>query len=405
MSSRPNAIALLSFGAGLLLSGCGIYHRHGLDAARARQIEATFLASTPTLTREREDQILALNPVQVSARDVREVLAGAPAPHLFNIHGGLARVIPRMVNFSHFLIGMGYPGQSITNPSDGTYSFSCYESAGKIAGVMAWYYERDGLRPMLNGHSQGAMQVVKVLYRLAGDAPLQVWNPLTWMPEPRCEITDPLTGQVRPVAGLEVCFSSSLGGGGLTRVLPNQWEINCRLRRIPDSAVEFLGFCKQNDLLGGDYLGYGPANHYRATGRAAVRNVWLPKEYKHGEIPNTEHLLQSQPIRDWLDAYQPSDQDVSHPQLDAQFDADSAHILWAAEMWYRIKKHWVLELQRLIRAKRASRPARRRGTFPPHSRLPPLLWSRHENLPRFASCSRPPHRDPSARTEFVSYLA
>ena len=36
-----------------------------------------------------------------------------------------------------------------------------------------------------------------------------------------------------------------------------------------------------------------------------------------------------------------------------EFDANSDHILWAAEVWYSIKKHWVLELQRLLRAQSA----------------------------------------------------
>jgi hypothetical protein len=35
-------------------------------------------------------------------------------------------------------------------------------------------------------------------------------------------------------------------------------------------------------------------------------------------------------------------------------DTELLHILWAADVWYSIKKHWVLELQRRIRAKRAS---------------------------------------------------
>jgi hypothetical protein len=350
---RIKTFGILAMASGLLLSGCGTVARRGLDPARAHEIERTLLGRDPALSREREDQILALNPEHVTEREVREVLAGTPAPHLVNIHGGVAKVIPRMVNFSTFLIGMGYPGQSITNPSDGTYSFSCYESAEKIAGVIAWYYERDGLRPMLTGHSQGGMQVVKVLHKFAGHTPLHVWNPLTWEEEKRCVITDPLTGKVRSVAGLEVSFASSLGAGGLTRVLPNQWDINTRLHKIPDSVVEFVGFCKPYDLLGGDYLGYGSGNHYKATGHTLVRNVWLPKEYKHGAIPNTEHLLKNQQIINWLNDYKPSEQGVSYPQLNRQFDTDSSHILWAAEMWYTIKKHWVFELQRSIRARRA----------------------------------------------------
>jgi hypothetical protein len=84
-----------------------------------------------------------------------------------------------------------------------------------------------------------------------------------------------------------------------------------------------------------------------------VRNVWLPPEYKHGEIPDTKHLLKSQQIRDWINDYRPPPEPIIRPKLDVQFDADSSHILWAADVWYSIKKHWVLELQRFIRAKRA----------------------------------------------------
>ena len=57
-----------------------------------------------------------------------------------------------MFGFCRFLVGMGYPAGSITNPGDGTYTFSCYESSEKIAGCIAWYYEREGLRPMIVGH-------------------------------------------------------------------------------------------------------------------------------------------------------------------------------------------------------------------------------------------------------------
>jgi hypothetical protein len=34
---------------------------------------------------------------------------------------------------------------------------------------------------------------------------------------------------------------------------------------------------------------------------------------------------------------------------------DTLNLPWAANVWYSIKKHWVLELQRLIRAKRSLR--------------------------------------------------
>ena len=346
------AIGPLVVCAGLVLPGCGAYTRHGLEPAQARHLEAKIF-SYPRLTAQRENQILALNPTHVTGREVREVLAGAPAPHLFNIHGGMKPTIKRMVSFSEFAVGMGYPRSSIINPADGTYSFSCYENSAKIAGVVAWYYEHDGLRPMLNGHSQGGMRTVEVLDNLAGDEPLHVWNPLTWQEEKRTTITDPLTDRERPVAGLKISFASSVGAGGMTRILPSAWSMTTRLHKIPDSVLEFVGFCKENDWLGGDYVGYGPGNYYKAMGSALVHNVWLPKEYEHAMIPITDHLLRSQQTRDWINNYQPSAEAVSYPQLNVRLPGDTRHIIWAAEMWYYIKKHWVLELQRLIRARRA----------------------------------------------------
>ena len=343
---------ILTLCVAVFLAGCGNYQRRGLAPALAHQIERTSVCHEIRLPRELEARILALDPANVTAQDVRDVLSLAPAPRVVNIHGGIASVIPRMVSFSEFLIGMGYPAISLTNPSDGTYSFSCYESSEKIAGVVAWFYEREGLRPMMVGHSQGGMQAVKVLYQFAAKptSKLHVWNPLTWKKEKRCEIVDPLTGQNRPVVGLQLPYVTSVGAGGLTRVLPNQWDMNLRLHTVPDSVEEFTGFCKRRDLLGGDFLGYGPANHFKSTCKAVVRNVWLPSAYKHGAIPDTKHLLNSQPIKDWINHSHPADRPIDTPQLDVKFDADSSHILWAADVWYSIKKHWVLELQRLLRA-------------------------------------------------------
>jgi hypothetical protein len=338
--------------AAVLLAGCGIPHRHGLSPAGLRQAESTFAGREPRFSTQLEQKILALDPTNVTAQDVREVLSHAPAPRIVNIHGGVARVIPRMVSFSEFLLGMGYPAVSLTNSSDGTYSFSCYESSKKIAGVIAWYYEKEGLRPMMVGHSQGGMQVVKVLYQFDGkpSSRRHVWNPLTWQKEERYDILDPLTGHLRSVATLRLPYATAVGAGGLTRILPHQWDMALRLHRIPDSVEEFTGFCKRFDLLGGDFLGYGSANHFKPAGAAVVRNVWLPTEYKHGEIPNTKHLLSDPQMVDWINRYRPSNEPVTRPQLDVFFEGDSSHILWAAEVWFSIKKHWVLELQRLIQA-------------------------------------------------------
>ncbi|MEO8426108.1 MAG: hypothetical protein ABI651_03255, partial [Verrucomicrobiota bacterium] len=353
---KPTALSILFLGTALLVSGCATYDRHGLDPARALQVERSSVRREFALSRETEQGILALDPEHVTEKDIRGVLSRTPAPRIINIHGGIYPVHRRMISFSEFLIGMGYPAASITNPGDGTYTFSCYESSEMIAGVIAWYYERERLRPMIVGHSQGGMQAVKVLDKLAGLSAkrLHVWNPLTWKREKNCDILDPLTGIRRPVVGLELPYATVVGAGGLTRLLPNQYDMVAKLRKIPNSVEEFTGFCKGRDLLGGDYLGYGTANHFKSMDKAVVRNVWLPAAYKHGAIPDTKHLLKSQQIMDWINNYHPTDKPVETLQLDAEFDSDSTHILWAADVWYSIKKHWVLELRRRIRADRSS---------------------------------------------------
>ena len=86
---------------------------------------------------------------------------------------------------------------------------------------------------------------------------------------------------------------------------------------------------------------------------AVVRNVRLPAWYKHVRVPDTAHLLKSQQIIDWINNYRPPDTPYDEPHLEVEFDADSGNILWAQDVWYSIKKHWVLEVQRMIRATRS----------------------------------------------------
>jgi hypothetical protein len=351
MSRRRNF--LLSLCGLMLLSGCGTYTRRGMEPAQARQVEADLGRRTAGLTPEDEDRILALNPLQLTAADVRGPLARAPAPRVICIHGGYAAVMPRMVSFTEFLVGMGYPAASVTNAADGTHTFSCYEDSEVIAGLIAWYYEKEGLRPMIVGHSQGGMQAVKVLQRLARDPakPVAVWNPLIWQREPRDHIIDPLTLQPRPVVGLKLAYATALCAGGTGRIPPNQWDMAGSLRTVPESVEEFTGFYKNFDLLGGDLFGYGSSNHFKGGGSTVVRNLRLPAKYDHNHIPDTKHLLASPALVDWINAYQPADTAPPEPA----FDADSRHILWAADVWHSIRKNWVIELQRLIRAERARR--------------------------------------------------
>jgi hypothetical protein len=256
-----------------------------------------------------------------------------------------------MNSFAEFLVGMGYPRASLRNPRDGTRTF-CHDDDGRmLAGLVAWHYERDGLRPMLVGHSLGGFRALEVLHLLSGGADaIAVVDPRTGRAESRTEITDPLTGTRQPVVGgVTVSFAAAVASGGLGRWMPAEWDMGDKLRIVPDSVMEFTGYYLNFDPFGGDNFGFGGANHYQAAGRARVRNVRLPDDYSHLFCLDTKHLLKSQAIRNWIDNYQPTDE----PRLDVKFDARSRNILLAADLWHGIRRHWVLELQRLVRARHA----------------------------------------------------
>lgn len=341
---------LLTLAALVLLSGCGVTKSQFREPSYTQPVERGMVLRQYTLDPSVEEKILALDPERVKESDIREVLSHAPAPRVINIHGGIYPVYLCMESFSQFLIGMGYPEWKIRNPGNGSFSFSCYESSAKIAGAIAWYYEKEGMRPMLIGHSQGGIQAVKVLYDLKGafSNEVAVYNPLTGKFEKRYSIIDPITGSERPVVGLEVSYATAVGAGGFTRFLPNQWVMTGRLRSIPDTTLEFTEFVIGLDPIGGDLFGFGTVNRYAANGKAEVRNVRLPIGYNHVTVPVTNHLAESQEIRDWINDYVPTEA----PELNVTFQSSSKNILWAADVWHSIKKHWVLELQRLIRAKR-----------------------------------------------------
>ena len=337
----------------LVLAGCGRIDLMPAEAAKVAQIEGTHGVRPSSLSREQENRILALNPEHVTDADVRRTLADAPAPHIINIHGGIATVVKRLESFTRFLDGLGYPEQAMRHPG-GNHTISCYEDAEMIAGIVAWYYEHDGMRPMIIGHSQGSFQAVKTLQLLTGKTAdhLTVWSPLNWKPEERTEITDPLTGKKNPVVGLTVSYVAALGGGGVTRALPNQWDMMFSLRSVPDTVEEFTGFYLGLDVLGGDYLGYGASNHYRALGSAKVRNVQLPTGglLTHGRTPDLDRVLSSPRAIEWINNYVPS----LKPEAPGDIADNKEGIEFGADVWKSVKRHWVIELQRLIRARRST---------------------------------------------------
>jgi hypothetical protein len=351
MLTRQTTVAAVV--TGLIFCGCATSDRIDYLPFHAHEFDKPDRYAGLGIDSALEDRILGLDPENVSEADIRGVLATAPAPRIIGLHGGIRPVYRYMVSFGRFLEGMGYPADRLRNPRDGTYSFSGYLSSKKIAGAVAWYYEREGLRPMIIGHSLGGFQTVRVLRQLAGlsSRDIPVWSPLTRCVENRCSIIDPITAADRPVVGLELSYAAALGAGGLSRVLPYNWTVTGCLRDIPDSAKAFTGYYAPLDFLGSDLLGFGPANHYRADAHVTIRNVELPALYPHCTLPATAHLLESREIIDWINSYQPTEK----PRLRVKFEANAAHILWAADVWHDIKKHWVLELQRVIRAEREHR--------------------------------------------------
>ena len=148
------------------------------------------------------------------------------------------------------------------------------------------------------------------------------------------------------MVGLRIPFATAVVAGGLGRALPNQWQMNRKLREFPIRLRNSPGSRRVWTCWAVIGLRYGPSNDYKPCGEASVRNVRLPSSYAHTTIPSTSHLLKSQQIKDWINDYRPG----RTPELEMKFDSDSSHVIWAAEVWYSIKKHWVLELQRLLKA-------------------------------------------------------
>jgi hypothetical protein len=217
---------------------------------------------------------------------------------------------------------------------------------------LAWYYERDGVRPMLIGHSQGGMQTVKVLHELAGDYGdrVPVWNPVTDQSENRQTIYDPVTRVERPVVGVQLSYASVVGAGGLEFWAATSWSLAGRLRAIPDSVEEFTGYSIAADPIAlTPPSGATSYDLYRQTGNAKVHNVNLPIGYSHVTVPNTDYLVDEPTKRDWINAYNGGKVDAATIP-----GGDDSHVLWAADIWHSIKKHWCLEAQRLIRAQRES---------------------------------------------------
>ena len=299
--------------------------------------------ASPAIDATARARFLALDcsrPADIAAAETR---AGIPAPRIINLQGSVP--IVNMASFSEFLIGMGYPEASLRDPHDGSLSQSSYTDSDVLAGMLAWYYERDGMRPMLIGHSQGGMLVVRTLHELAGafhDA-VDVYDPVTHSAQRRTTIRDPFSHVETPVVGLKIAFAAALATGTLPRILLGQWSMVPKLRKIPDTVDEFMGFAIAWDPIAGNFA---TAEPYVALGTASVRNILLPASYSHIALPITAHLASNATTRAWIDDYRP---DVATAPIPDDPAIDVRNLLLAADLWFSIRRHWCIEGQRWLR--------------------------------------------------------
>jgi hypothetical protein len=269
----------------------------------------------------------------VTSVDVAELLAPNPAPRIILFQGSLTTI--SMASFGEFLIAMGYPAERIRAPRDGSLSQSSFGDSREWAGTVAWYYENEGLMPMLIGHSQGGMMALRILYEFDGafhDA-IPVRDPIAGIELARTTIRDPRTGAERPVKGLTVDYAAAIATGKLPRIFLGQWDMIAKLRRIPDTAVDFTGFSIPWDPIAGTF---GEPEPYVATGTARVRNVTLAAGTSHVRVPETAHLAANEVTRAWINTYSPE----RATPLPAVAGVDTTNLLHAADIWFSVKQHW-----------------------------------------------------------------
>jgi hypothetical protein len=142
---------------------------------------------------------------------------------------------------------------------------------------------------------------------------------------------------------------SVVGAGGAALTLPNRWRMAGKVHTIPNRVVEFTGFSIGFDTLAWSLPGINSTSAFRHNGTAQVRTVALPAVYNHLTVPIVGPLARDPLARAWIDAYFPGE-----PPSDPPGESAGYATLWAADVWYSINKHWTLEAQRLIHAKRAA---------------------------------------------------
>lgn len=260
------------------------------------------------------------------------------APRIVLLQGALG--IVTMAPLGEFLALMGYPARQLADPRTGAMTTDSDVDGRELAGMLAWQYEHDGVRPMIVGHSKGGGVVIDTLRALAGlrGAEIPVVDARTGAVLPRDRFVDPLTGKPEAVTDLHLPYAAAIATGRMPRILRGQFELARVLRDVPDSARAFTGFTIPFDPIAGAFA--GDEDPYRALGTARVRNVVLPATTSHIGAPLADHLARDAATRDWIERYRPGT-DAPWPQ-----DADTSNLILAAELWYDVKRAWCGEAAR-----------------------------------------------------------
>jgi hypothetical protein len=121
-----------------------------------------------------------------------------------------------------------------------------------------------------------------------------------------------------------------------------------KLRSIPDTVDDFTGYFIGLDLIAWSFPG-DESDVFKPNGTARVRNLELPATYSHVMLPAVQDLARDPETRAKLNAYAPGKAGETGLDNDKLTGA-----LYAADVWWSVKKHWVQELQTLIRARRSA---------------------------------------------------
>ncbi len=303
------------------------------------------------------ERILALDPNNITADDIKNTLSKGPAPWILAI----SPAFPGPMFFKDlfkFLVDMGYPSGRFGDPRDGDTSVSYLESSEKIAGMLTWAYERDGMSPMIVGWSAGAIMTISVLHDLnkpVNKDELKVVNGQTGEVEDRNWILEPYTGIKVPMTGSRVSLAGVLTAGGLARFTQFfRWDNRPPLRSVPDSVDELIAFHAPNDLLGTDFFAgdTAHANEFKAMGKAKVRTIIADSSYGHVNVIHCYLLSNNKEGKKWANSYRPEGTSgVKDFRKSTKFKLiEGKQNLWCGEFWHGVKKNWALQAQRVARA-------------------------------------------------------